>query len=232
MSYRILFQDKHLVATSKPGGLLVHRSARSSDRVFLLQELRNQIKKRVYPIHRLDRQASGVMVFALSSKDAKALQAAMAAESTKKQYLCFARGHSKDEFTIDRPLTNRSKGKKGEKQEARTDFNTIWRGRIGEGLDCSLLYARLHSGRHHQIRRHLAGEAHFIFGDSNYGKGGINNFLRETYELPRMFLHATRLELDHPVTGERLELFDPLPDDLRAFWERVTELPSALVEKL
>ena len=232
MIYSILFQDKHLVAASKPGGLLVHRSPKSSDRIFFLQELRNQIKTRVYPIHRLDRPASGVMVFALSSRDAKGLQAAMAAESTKKQYLCFARGHCKDEFIVDRPLTNRSKGKKGEKQEARTDFSTLWRGRIGQGLDCSLLYARLHTGRHHQIRRHLAGETHFILGDTNYGKGGINNFLRDSYELPRMFLHATRLELDHPVTGERLDLFDPLPDDLRAFLGRIQELPTALIEIL
>ena len=164
---------------------------------------------------------------------AKALQAAMSAESTRKQYLCFSRGHPKeDEFIIDRPLTNKSKGKKGDKQEAQTDFQTLWRGRIGRGLDCSLLHAFLHTGRHHQIRRHLARAGHFIFGDVNYGKGGVNRFMRESFGLPRLFLHATRLTLAHPATGETLELFDPLPADLRQVLQRIPNLPSELLEQM
>ena len=81
----------------------------------------------------------------------------------------------------------------------------------------SLLRARIHTGRRHQVRRHLHHLAHQVIGDTKYGKGKINRSLRETYGLPRMFLHAALLELRHPATDEPLRLEAPLADDLRAY---------------
>ena len=88
---------------------------------------------------------------------------------------------------------------------------------------------RISTGRRHQIRRHLSHIRHQIIGDTTYGKGGINRHFREAYGLPRMFLHAWRLEVRHPETGERLRVAAPLPNDLREF---LGQLPDADAEML
>ncbi len=211
----ILYRDDWLVAVAKPAGLLVHRSREARDRSFLLQLVRDQLGGDwLYPVHRLDRACSGVVVFGRSSDAARALQAALAAPGTIKEYLCLAVGRAPGRFEIDRPLTNRETGRK---QPARTSFRRV---RVIEGSEESpltLLRARLRSGRRHQIRRHLARAGHFILGDTTYGKGRINRPFRARYGLPRLCLHAHRLRLAHPDHGAALELFDPLADDLRAF---------------
>ncbi|MBN2498465.1 MAG: pseudouridylate synthase [Deltaproteobacteria bacterium] len=217
------------MAASKPGGLLVHRSSSSSDRVFFLQQLRDQLDGQwIYPVHRLDRAASGIMVFAFSSEGARRLQQTLQAASARKEYLTLARGTTPEHWEVDRPLTDQAKQRK----PARTSFERVFAACIGRGLDCSMLRAQLHTGRRHQIRRHLARAGHFIFGDTTYGKGGINNFLRESYGLPRLFLHAIRLDLLHPTSGELLRIDDPLPADLRAFLERLTDIPAERYAKL
>ena len=123
----------------------------------------------------------------------------------------------------DRPLT----GEHGNKQPASSEFE-----RIAEFSRCSLLRVRITTGRRHQIRRHLDGLAHQIIGDTTYGKGRINQWFRENYGLPRMFLHAARLAVAHPATGEPLDLRAPLPDDLRAFLTRLPDVDAELVAAL
>ena len=89
---KILYQDQNIVVVSKPGGLLVHRSRESTDRVFLLQHLRDQIGQLVYPVHRLDRAVSGIIAFGLSSESAKHLQESLQHQTAAKKYLvraCF-----------------------------------------------------------------------------------------------------------------------------------------------
>jgi tRNA pseudouridine65 synthase len=210
----ILYQDDALVAVSKPGGLLVHRTPEASDRVFLLQELGAQLGRRVHPVHRLDRATSGVILFAFSSEDTRRLQAALGAEDASKEYLVLVRGLTERAFVVDRPLQNENKVK----QEARTSFE-----RVAEFSRCSLLRARLHTGRRHQIRRHLSHSAHQVIGDTSHGKGRINQFFRDHYGLPRLFLHAWLVELLHPRTRERLRIEAPLADDLRLFLERLPD---------
>jgi tRNA pseudouridine65 synthase len=210
---RILHRDEHVVVVSKPGGLAVHRGDRSEDgEEFLLQRLREQIGRYLYPVHRLDRGTSGVIAYALSKDAARALQEAMQRDDARKEYLVLARGSTPDRFVSDRPLGN----ERGELQPARTEFE-----KLGELARCSLLRARLFTGRKHQIRRHLDHLAHQVIGDSTHGKGRINRWFRERYGLPRMFLHAERLEVAHPGGEGRLALHDPLPDDLRGFLARL-----------
>jgi len=219
----LLHLDDDFVAASKPGGLIVHRTRESSDRVFLLQELSAQVGRFLYPVHRLDRAASGAIIFAFSSEAARLLQAALGAEDARKEYLTLVRGSPPERWESADPLKNEN----GVPQAARTSFE-----RLAEFFRLSLLRARIWTGRRHQIRRHLARAAHQILGDSTYGKGRINAFFRETYGLPRLFLHAESIEITHPRTGARLVLRAPLAEDLRAFVLRLPDCPRELVEGL
>ena len=204
----ILYQDEQVLVADKPPGLLVHRSRESSDRVFLLQQLRDQVGRYLYPVQRLDRAASGAISFALSSEAARDLPASLTSTTARKEYLVLVRGSAVDSGEIDRPLT----GANGKKKDALTRFE-----KIGEVYRSSLLKVRIFTGRRHQIRRHLAHLGHQVIGDTTYGKGKINRFLREEHGLPRMFLHCARLEFDHPGGAERVEVHAPLAEDLRAF---------------
>ncbi len=198
----------------KPGGLLVHRSREASDRVALLQIVRDRIGRHLYPIHRLDRAASGVILFALDSGAAAATHAALAAPDALKSYRVLVRGSTDLEFESRRPLHSEA----GKPQEAHTSFR-----RLAEIDGFTLLEARLHSGRRHQIRRHLAHLAHQVVGDVRYGKGRLNRRLREEYGLPRLFLHAQRVSCAHPDGERRLDIEAPLAPDLAGFLDRLGE---------
>ena len=211
----VLHLDEHLVAVVKPADMNVHREQRAGARGrHALQTVSRQIGKYVFPVHRLDRNTSGILLFALSSDAATGLQASMAEAS--KVYLALVRGETPETFVCERPLT----GESGEKQAARSSFR-----RLATFSRCSLIEVTIDTGRKHQIRRHCSGLAHQVIGDSSYGKGRINRFFRYEYGLPRMFLHATRLAVRHPMTGADLSWHVPLPDDLRGFLERLPDVP-------
>ena len=214
----VLYQDESLVVVNKPGGVLVHRTREAAhDNIFLIQELRNQLGFHVFPVHRLDRAASGALAFGCSSAAARALQAALGAPKTVKRYLVLCRGLTPERWEVDRPLSNAERGT----QDARTEFETV-----AHFANMSLVRARLWTGRRHQIRRHLAHSAHQVIGDTTYGKGRINRSLREQYGLPRMFLHAQELSFPHPEHGDRLQIHAPLPKDLHEFLLRLPEVQS------
>jgi tRNA pseudouridine65 synthase len=209
---RVLYRDASLVVVSKPSGLAVHRGPESTDHTFLLQLLAAQVGAHLYPVHRLDRGTSGVIAFALTSEDARLLQARLREEVCRKEYYALVRGTPPDRFRCDRPLSDEA----GRPQEARTDFRVLDR-----FWNCALVRARLYTGRRHQIRRHLQHEGWHVLGDSTYGKGRLNRAFRSRYGLPRLFLHAARLVLLHPRTGEALCLRDPLPPELAAVLRRL-----------
>jgi tRNA pseudouridine65 synthase len=204
---------------NKPAGLLVHRTREAPDRVVLLQRLADQVGRYLFPVHRLDRGTTGPVVFGLSSEAAGALQAALQAESARKEYVTLVRGQAGD-FWVRRALTNR----KGVKQPAETEFT-----RLATLPRCTLLRARLRTGRRHQIRRHLHHCRHQVIGDRKYGKSRINAAVEAEHGLRRAFLHAALLEVDHPAGG-RLEVRCPLPEDLRAMLERLGADPALLAE--
>lgn len=119
----ILYQDEYIIAINKPSGLLVHKSFYARDAsVFAVQELRNQIGgQHVYPIHRLDRKTSGVLLFALDKESLKIMNDRFATREVEKKYLAILRGWAPEEMTIDYDLTNDD----GVKQNAITYFHRL-----------------------------------------------------------------------------------------------------------
>lgn len=217
---RILYQDEHIVAISKPSGMLVHKSERSPDQIVVLQTLAAQIDKFLYPVHRLDRGTSGVLVFALAKKAAARLQKALSAESASKEYLALTRWPQhvfplEDRWESRRALRNAD----GEPKSAHSEFEVVEH--IGH---FALVRARIHTGRNQQIRRHLNHCARHVIGDTTHGKGRINQMFRKRFGLDRLFLHAERLRIAQPMREDHeLTIVDPLPDELHSVLDRLRD---------
>ena len=219
----ILFLDEHLVAVAKPPGLLVHRSAvdrRETESA--LQLTRDRIGRRVYPVHRLDRPTSGVLLFALSPETAAVLAASFSNRHVTKRYLTVVRGVIPEEGVVDYPLveepdrmTDRlARSGKGA-QEAVTSFHRLATAELPfpsgryPTSRYSLVEARPLTGRKHQIRRHCKHLHHPVIGDTTYGDGLHNRRFREEFACTRLLLHALSLTVPHPATGEELTVTAP-----------------------
>jgi tRNA pseudouridine65 synthase len=202
---QIVFRDDAMVVVDKPAGLIVHRGW-ADDEVAMLQVVRDAVGAHVYPVHRLDRGASGVLVFALSPAGARALQEQWTAGAVYKRYLAIVRGAPPDAVEIDHPIP---RSEDGPRVPAITVVRTLHRaGRY------AVVAAAPRTGRLHQIRRHLKHISCPLIGDVRYGKGEHNRLFRERHELHRLALHARSLRLHHPVSGAPLLLTAPVPADL------------------
>ena len=209
---RILWRDSSYVAVDKPSGLAVHRGM-CVDKVTALDLARDLVGQWVYPVHRLDRGTSGVLLFALSSAAAGALHAQFEDGGVEKRYWALVRGVVPEEGTIDHAIP-RSEG--GPRVAALTTFRRLW-----SGTHVSLVEAYPRTGRFHQVRRHLKHIHHPVLGDANYGKGALNRAYRDEFGLARLALHATALTFTHPETGARILINSVLPDDLWVPFERL-----------
>lgn len=201
----ILFEDEDLIAINKPHGLLVHKSSIAADTSeFALQLLRDQIGKKVYPAHRLDRKTAGVLLFSLNKEMDSAIQTAFSQNLIKKEYLAVLRGHTEPEGTIDYPL----KKENGTIQEALTHYKTLAQTEIdlpfGKFLTSrySLVLAEPQTGRMHQLRRHFAHIFHPIIGDRPHGCNKQNKLWKDTFEHDTMLLHAKKIQFKHPINQQ------------------------------
>ncbi|MRX45908.1 pseudouridine synthase [Pedobacter puniceum] len=214
----IIYQDEHLVAINKPHGLLVHQSpiARNAEE-FALQLLRDQIQQHVWPVHRLDRKTSGLLLFALNKETDRLMQQQFMENKVQKKYLAVLRGHSPDELLIDYPL----KKENGTLQDAVTYFKTLVRTEIALAVGkhptsrYSLVEAQPQTGRMHQLRRHFAHIFHPIIGDRPHGCNKQNKFFKEHFQMESMLLHASVLQFNHPITDEKLHLKAPLQAEFK-----------------
>ncbi|WP_313261377.1 pseudouridine synthase [Sphingobacterium sp.] len=203
----ILFEDEDFVAINKPHGLLVHKSSIAADTSeFALQILRDQIGKKVYPAHRLDRKTAGVLLFSLNKEMDSAIQTAFSQNLIKKEYLAVLRGHTDPEGTIDYPL----KKENGTIQEALTHYQTLATTEIDLPFGkfptsrYSLVLAKPETGRMHQLRRHFAHIFHPIIGDRPHGCNKQNKLWKDTFQHDTMLLHAKSLAFSHPKTQENI----------------------------
>ncbi len=226
MALDIRFEDEHLLVLCKPAGRVVHPAPGNWRHTLLNGLLAHHAAAARLPragiVHRLDKDTSGLMVVAKSLPAMTALVRAIAARDVQREYLALAHGDvGHVPFSIEAPVGRdpqvrvRMAVVPGGKP-ARTDVT--W---LGSGEGVSALRCRLHSGRTHQIRVHLASRGHPLVADALYGG-------RPALGLERQALHATRLAFAHPVHGRACAYEAPLPDDLRVAWERVLgATPSA-----
>jgi len=198
---RILYRDESCVAVDKPSGMIVHRGWANDDRD-LLRVTRDALGRYVYPLHRLDRGASGVVLFALDAHAARTLNRSFADGSMAKRYLALTRGHPPEHGLIDHPIP-RAPGE--ERVPAQTEYF-----RIGSFERYALVVALPKTGRLHQIRRHLKHLSCPLIGDVRYGKGEHNRLFRERYAFERLALHAAALRFVHPVTEQPITVRAPL----------------------
>lgn len=205
----ILHQDEHLVAINKPHGLLVHKSPIAADASeFAVQMLRDQLGRRVFPAHRLDRKTSGVLLFALSPEANSLMQGKFENRQVKKTYQAIVRGFIPETGTIDYALTNEN----GLVQDALTHYVRLATAEIpvafGKHPTSRYSFVKLlpETGRHHQLRKHMAHIFHPIIGDRPHGCNKQNKFWLEKWEMNKMLLHATELQFEHPMTGEEVRI--------------------------
>ena len=218
--FPLLLEDDWLLAIDKPAGVAVHGGSGVSYGVIeQLRRARPQARL-LELVHRLDRETSGVLLVAKKRSALKALQEQFRDRSTGKTYLAVVRGDWPERLkVIDAPLhkylieggERRVKTVADDHPDAMRAV-TLVRVRERVGGYC-LLEVTIKTGRTHQIRVHLAAQGHPIAGDDNYGDFEQNRRLQKQ-GLKRMFLHAWRLQFDHPASGERLQLLAPLPADL------------------
>lgn len=230
--FAVLYEDGDLFIIDKPSGLPVHPTARFH-RHTLTWLLRQRFgDPRPVLVHRLDRETSGVLVCAWNKEAERRLKTQFEGRVVKKEYLAIVRGApSFDETTIDIPLGPATgseirirMGPRHDEQgqPARTEITVLET--FG---DCSLVAARPLTGRQHQIRAHLAAIGYPVLGDKIYGEdehlfidfveGEMTGAAWRRLVLRRHALHAYRVELTHPSTGERVAFESPLPEDLADF---------------
>ena len=212
----ILFQDDCIIAVNKPAGMLVHRSwLDKHETQFVMQTLRDQIGQHVFPLHRLDRPTSGVLVFALSSATASKMMPMFANHEMTKTYHAIVRGWIEEGATLDYPLKQEldkiaDKFAKTDKepQQAITEYNPLAKVEVPYSTGpfptsrYSLIEMKPKTGRKHQLRRHMAHLRHPIIGDTSHGDGKHNRLFRENYQACRLLLHASELQFVHPFTEQ------------------------------
>ena len=224
-----IYEDDALLVIDKPAGVAVHGGSGVSFGV--IEQLRRARPEARYLelVHRLDKDTSGLLMIAKKRSALVKLHEAIRSNHPKKTYLALGVGGlANDRFHVKLPLLKYT-GAQGEKmvrvseegQSAHTVFSVI--NRFSDGLlhqvglsRLTLVEATLKTGRTHQIRVHMQSQGCPIAGDERYGDYQANRRLQKL-GLKRMFLHASELHIDHPLTGEKLVLKAPLPQDLAQF---------------
>jgi tRNA pseudouridine65 synthase len=221
-SLEILFQDEYYVIINKPNGLLVHRTriAEASIVEFALQLLRDQLGQWVYPVHRIDRATSGILIFGLNGEAAGKLAQEFTEKRIDKTYWAIVRGYVNETETIDYPLKREPQE---EPQQAITHFQRlaitelpIPVGRY-QTARYSLVEVKPETGRMHQIRKHFAHISHYIIGDKRHGDWRHNKMFVEKMECNILLLHAKKVTFTHPYTNQVISIEAKFPQ----FWHEL-----------
>lgn len=231
-SHKILYEDSFFIAVQKSGDLPVHPAGKYFQNT-LLSILEKEYSAKLFPAHRIDRETSGIVLFARNPRIAAKLQEKIS--NGKKTYTAIVRGKTPSEFensasigdSVENMSTVRKKrfaGKEGT-EKAYTSFKTVFS--FG---NFSFVKAFPETGRLHQIRVHLEHSGFPIVGDKIYGgddslfvrfiNEGMTQELEKKLLMKRCALHAVSIELKHPETGKQIKINSPLPDDFISFIKR------------
>lgn len=220
----IIYEDKDLIVINKPVGLVVHPAAGNPDGTLLNALLHHAPELADLPragiVHRIDKDTSGLLVIARSVKAHTQLVADLQEHLIEREYLAVANGRFTAGSSIHEPI--------GRHPRHRTKMAVVHSGkravthyRVAERFrDYTLLSVKLETGRTHQIRVHMAHIQHALLGDQTYGgrlklpKNANEKLVTTLRTFKRQALHAYKLHLTHPVTGEEMEWMAPIPEDL------------------
>jgi 23S rRNA pseudouridine955/2504/2580 synthase len=221
--FRVVFEDDALLAIDKPAGMAVHGGSGVSFGV--IEQLRRQRPQARFLelVHRLDRETSGLLLVAKKRSALTALHDMFREGHIEKRYLALVKGRWKEplrhiRLSLHKYLTDEGERRVSVSQEGKAAHSVVRL--VARWQNFSLVEVELKTGRTHQIRVHLTHLGYPLCGDDKYGDFALNKALQKQ-GLGRMFLHAAKLALDHPLSGERIELDAPLPADLANFLERL-----------
>jgi 23S rRNA pseudouridine955/2504/2580 synthase len=224
LSERVLFEDDRLLVLDKPPGMAVHGgSGRSFGVIEALRVARTDCRY-LELVHRLDRDTSGCLLIAKKRSYLRALHELLRSGGLTKSYLALVRGSWQQGTVLLEDHIRTDKVKSGERlvrldetgKKAVSQFRPVEDFRIATMMDVGLL-----TGRTHQIRVQATAAGHPLAGDDKYGDKEFNRQMAG-FGLRRIFLHASSLSYDDPVSGEPRFFNSPLPDDLRAVMDRMT----------
>lgn len=229
----ILYQDDCLVVVNKPAGMLVHRSwLDRHETQFVMQTLRDQIGQHVFSVHRLDRPTSGALLFALNSETANLLCRQFEEKQVEKSYLAVVRGYLTGSDRIDYPLkiqldkiADKYTQKDKEPQSAVSFYQGLQTAEMPYAVGryntarYSLLRLIPHTGRKHQLRRHMKHIFHPILGDTQYGDLHQNRALAQHTGCSRLMLHAEKLHFTHPFRQEKIEIYADVDEQWKGLAE-------------
>ena len=202
----VLYEDEYCIVVNKPPHLLTHPSKETKEKANLLFQTRDQINTYLYPIHRLDRQTSGIIIFGKNKKMIRDLQSIWHTDQVRKMYMALINEKDLESGCYDFAL----KGDNGNFLEAKTKFTAI-----KHFNETTLVEIEIFTGRRHQIRRHFARRMQHLVGDRKYGKKKMNDYYQEHFGLKRLFLHAHNFSFYHSIKEEQITVECPLPQELQ-----------------
>jgi tRNA pseudouridine65 synthase len=223
----IIYQDQHLIIINKPAGLLVHRTKMDfGETESAVNFLRNQLGVKVFPVHRLDKPTSGVLIFALSADVARIMSKEFIERRVDKKYLAVVRGIPEQYVVIDYPLkeeldeiSDKYASQNKPAKEAITHVKLLATIELPIQVDkystslYSLVEAKPITGRKHQIRRHLRHINNPIIGDINHGSGVHNRFFETEFKIRKLLLACTEISFVHPKSNTQMVIKASLPED-------------------
>ena len=222
--FSILEASQDLLVVTKPAGWLNGRTPLAPRELGMLEVCEKQLQgQKLYPVHRLDRATSGVLLMARNRESASRWSRAFQEHQVRKTYIALIRGWCPDEGEISKPL---ERSERHEPQPALTRYRTLHRIEIPHGISprhpttrYSLVEVHPETGRNHQIRRHFASISHPLIGDTIYGEGRHNRFFRDHYGFQALGLHALRLEAHLSVSALHQALHESWTAPIPLSWE-------------
>jgi len=227
----ILYEDDALLVIDKPAGLVVHPGSGNWEGTLLNALLHHVPQLEEVPragiVHRLDKDTSGLLVVAKTLAAQTALARQLEARSVQREYLALVHGELTRAGKVEAPI-GRHPSQRVKMAVVESGKPAVTRYRIEERFpSCTLLRCNLETGRTHQIRVHMARIGHPLVGDRTYLKGPqkcVPQLRALLSGFPRQALHATRLALEHPASGENMEWHAPLPQDMRQLLQHIRDI--------
>lgn len=225
MNVAVIFEDEYILCVSKPNNMLVHHAFHSrnvADETSLLQQIETEKGIKTYPIHRLDRKTSGIILLAKNKSFVAKFQEMFTNNTIQKTYFGVVRGFAPEIKIIDSPVKGRDANVH---KDALTHLKTL----ANVTLDIpvkpydtsrySLVELKPKTGRMHQLRVHANKISHPLIGDAKYGDKNHDLMFTENFNCKNLFLHAGKLEFTHPFTAEKLQLKADFPKDWTTIFE-------------